>query len=808
MAINTLQLPIDIPWKRLCVSLDMLDPTICDRRFPFRWRSSLAVFGYEPPEEYQQYEGMLVSYLKVSYTITGYQPDPEEIGIKNRKISSYWNDPVVIDNYLDVVAKYYPCYGALLEVAIAPTKEHVRDVAITDYPYFSDFDPKKRELYELVSETGEMMSRSLENVNVRKGTTTTDSHEVLDIFGGGGLSVNTPYGGGGVSVQGQWGTRDINSQEYTNIRTTDQAREQRELYSHTTQLTQMYHQFDSYHIGTNRAVFFALPRPHIVQAEEATFVNGPRHLEGIQEVFLVVMRPKRLHDFCVEAYLETAHIANTPNYHYEQSTAPLTLHVTKQAEDTSGGLGDDSNVTYAEDSATFTPPDGWEVDLDRDGGYHIDSASGDRIVSYGVTSIARDHVTVTGKVSAWFEDRTWPESNLSHNGELNLVVTVYIRKKQPDIESWSKSLYLTGRGVCCCDDHRRDITDAVKEMGPSVVLERPLSKYVREATGTSAAPAGAHGRAEMAKGGRSATRTASADQAGTAVGIGERMTVATANNIRAGVGRFLRESINDPERYPLGVVRFTESKTVASAIAAVVRASGHPDNHELADIAGLDPAIVKKVGGAGGRVTRGRLLGMSFQEQQERFGLSDEETVALRRALVGLEGPEPDPKHRWTRGAGGGGMVDVRGRTLDDAKRLLHDAGVEVAEPTVVDSPRPAGTVIEQYPRAGQPVRGAARLVVASGAVTVPAVVGRTRDQAVKQLHAAGITRDPVIVEVPDRAPRDQVVAVAPPAGSTTTPNAQVVLHVSTGGGGKDAPPGGAAEGEPREREGRPRRAR
>jgi hypothetical protein len=68
-------------------------------------------------------------------------------------------------------------------------------------------------------------------------------------------------------------------------------REQRETYSHTTQLTQMYHQLDSYHLGTNRAMFFMLPRPHVVQSE-LTFVNGPRLLEGIQEVFLIVMRPK------------------------------------------------------------------------------------------------------------------------------------------------------------------------------------------------------------------------------------------------------------------------------------------------------------------------------------------------------------------------------------------------------------------------------------------------------------------------------------------------------------------------------------
>src|SRR5437016_1666511 len=118
------------------------------------------------------------------------------------------------------------------------------------------------------------------------------------------------------SIQGQWGTRDISQNEYSDVRTTDNSKEQRENYSHTTQLTQMYQQLNSYHLGTNRAVFFLLPRPHIIDDKETplTFVNGPRRLEGIQEFFLVVMRPKEIKDICVEAYLETAHVGEVATY--------------------------------------------------------------------------------------------------------------------------------------------------------------------------------------------------------------------------------------------------------------------------------------------------------------------------------------------------------------------------------------------------------------------------------------------------------------------------------------------------------------
>src|SRR5262245_46775503 len=106
MSANALSLPVDIPWKRLCVSEDMIDPRVCDRQFPFRWRSSVAVFEFEPAEDYQTYEGMIVSYLKIACTITGFQPKPEEVGIQDRLVLASWSDPEVIEDYLDTVNKY------------------------------------------------------------------------------------------------------------------------------------------------------------------------------------------------------------------------------------------------------------------------------------------------------------------------------------------------------------------------------------------------------------------------------------------------------------------------------------------------------------------------------------------------------------------------------------------------------------------------------------------------------------------------------------------------------------------------------
>jgi len=519
---------------------------------------------------------------------------------------------VVIEEYKDIVSKSYGCYGAILEVAVAPKgkTESGEDYPLPQYPYIVDTYPNKRELYELVSETGEMLSRSLENVNVRKGNTTMDSHEVLDIFGGFNISGQGegPAGGGGGSfgMQGQWGTRDISQEEFTNIRTTDRSRETRESFSHTTQLTQMYHQLISYHIGTNRAVFFMLPRPHIVQSEN-TFVNGPLLLEGKQEFMLVVMRPEAVKEICTEAYLETAHIVNEPKYEYETSTDALTLHIEKNCEDTSGSFGDDPNFTYAENSETYTPPDGWEVDLERDNGYKVDSVSGQRIEEYNV-SAESDNVTAYGKISARFEDRTWPQSNVCYKGRLDMVVTAYIRKKKPNVVGYDQDLWLTGRGVCCgCKPKYPQF-----ELPESVVFETPLKS-------TTEAPVGG-----------SAT-----------------MNIREANQLRANIGQLIINGVNHHDRYPFGKVSFTDTQFISRIISKIVRTEKHRDNHPIADIKGLDTKILKKVVRVAPKVSRGKLLQMPLAEQVDRFGLSYDDAVKLRRAALGLEGPLPNPRDRW-----------------------------------------------------------------------------------------------------------------------------------------------------------------
>jgi hypothetical protein len=608
---SALSLPVDIPWLKLCHSEDMMDATVCDRRFPLRWRSSLVVFGYQPADDQQTYEGMLISYLKIVCTITGFQPTGDEVGITSTNLDLSWTDPAIITNYADAVDHYYGCYGALVQVVVGPPDgDHV---PLDEYPYFIDFEPKKRELYETVTDTGEFMSRSLENVNVRKGNTTSQSHEVLDIFGGLTLSGqgqggSGAGGGGGIGFQGQYGSRDVNSSDYTNIRTTDQGGELRETFSHTTQLTQMYHQLASYHLGTNRALFFLLPRPHIVESEK-TFVNGPRLLEGVQELFLVVMRPRAMTEFCTEAFLETAHIASVPQYEYEQSTGQLLLHVQLHADDSkSGSTGDDSMTTFTTGTETYTPPAGWEIDTDRDGGYKIESASGARIESYTVTEIARDHITVSGTVSAWFEDRQFPESDVYHDGLLDLTITVYIRNKEPKIKGYDQSLWLTGRGVCCCPN--RHMAEAIRRTAEAIPDFVTFESKLRSGINVR-------------------------------VGGEDLVSVAKANQLTRLVGRQMMASISHRDRYPPGAIRFADTRFLADIVSPLVRRSGHPDNVPISKIPHVRRALAKKVASVAPQISRGKLLQLTVPEKAALLDITMDEAAELHRAALGVRVQAP-----------------------------------------------------------------------------------------------------------------------------------------------------------------------
>lgn len=771
MTLDNLSIPVDIPWKRSCVSEDMIDTDVCDRDFPYRWRSSVSVFEHTPPEEFQEYEDMTVSYLKVSCTITGFQPDPEEVGLSDRRVDSYWNDPAVIESYKESVNDYYAAYGAILEVAVAPQASNQWEA--DDYPYIHDFEPKTRKLYELVSETGERLSRSLETVNVRRGVTTTETQEKVDMFGGFEMSGQGegPFGGGGGSfgISGEWGTRDLDKEEVSNVRTSDRAREQRESFSHTTRLTQMYHQLNSYHLGTNRAVFFMQPRPHIVQSEE-TFVNGPRKLEGVQEFFLVVVRPEEMDDICVEAYLETAHIHDDPIHEYDQRVQSETIpeFVTAECVDL-GSRSNRINTSYnaVDDETTYTPPDGWEIDLDRNGGYTLE-ATGQRVQEVTVTSKARDHITFYGKVESKHEDRVGRRRDDCTEGRLDLTYRIYLRNTDPEVVGYNRTLWLTGRGVCCgCP-------------GP-VVIDPGV---VREGTLTDTFTPEAQGIIDrgFVEGQQEVPDVIPEG----AVGGEDDMTIAEANRLQETVGRRLRNWINDADRYPFETTPFVDTQFLARTITGLLRTDDHPDNQVLTDIEGLDQQVRDQVADSAPLLERWSVLEMPLAELKDRFSLSHEQAQHLHRAALGLEGPVPDPEHRWSRPSRRGdreaSVPDLVGQTLEVAHRELSDNNFFVDEETYRDDQQPRDTILEQTPEAGEthPYGTGVDLVVSTGlTVQLPDVVGTSLKEAMVAFDDAGLAADPDVSFVQsDEHPAGHVAGVTPGERTYVTPNASVSLEV------------------------------
>ena len=805
MTTDELTLPVDIPWRRLCVSDDMIDEKICDEKHPYRWRSSIAVFGYEPPREQQPFEDMTVSYLKVVSTITGLQAGSEvrrNLGWNPNPALFLW-DPNVRQVFINKLYKYYGCYGAILEVSIEPKG----NVPKARYPYFVDFEPKRRESYEIVTQTGETLSRSLNEIHVGKSSMTTSGTTVLDtdkkvdwsalgtmagagagtaaggpagalIGGAAGGIVGGFLGGGG----GDKSTTDLTQSQKTDVKTADRSQERRELYSHTTQLTQMYHEFTGYHLGTNRAVFFMLPRPHIVETER-TFVQGPRILEGIQEVFLVVMRPRDVEDYCVSAYLETAHIDFEENV-YPKIEMPHSFVVTpetkKVPEKDENGKYQFTEKMYEYDffhkaySVPFNPGLEWEIDFERNGGYESPIIFFDppRIVSPGSKfhdypvkyslpkylmkfnpETGSNLMFVEGKVGIGKVEEIYKPFSDRYRYLTTAKVTVstlfYLRRAGVEAVNIPKNLFLTGRGVCCC-------------LGKDIVAENHP-----ELIGTSVV-------AEMAL-----------QSAPIAINRDTGMEISDANRLHAELSQMILRNVNDPDRYPRGAVGFTESQFLGRHFADLIDQPGHADNTSVQDIAGLKPEILEKIMPIMPKLRRADLLRMPLQEMKDRFSLTDEDAIHLRRSAMWLEQETVDPKKRWDPPGYHieRSVPNLAGLFLEEAKSVLMEVGLLDGNITYLDSEQPTGTILNQHPEAGESVLGDQEidLVIATGlTVRIPDIIDKPLTEALRMLQEAGLQSEPVLeFTTREKRPSHIILDVTPRPRTYVTPNAKILLKVA-----------------------------
>lgn len=472
---NPLPQPEDIPWQLMCVSDDMLDPTRCNKRFPMPWKSSIAVSAYEPKDEDlpDPFCAGKITYLKVTVSVTGYQPTDDEI---EEGFAEFNNTPVeaALD---DIFATYFGCYGALLNIAVFPNS--ATTWKLQDFPKIIAMEPKVRELVQASTESGELLTASKGDVSTTNSFTNTNTTNT-GISASNSTTANANIGltvpstppvtaEGGLTSQNNMGfTHDWGNTTEDSLETTANASQERsEKQSTSTQISQLYNLLSAYHLGTNRAVFFMLPRPHMLQpTNRRTFVQGIRSIEGIQEFFLVVSRPNTMEGICVEARLDTGHFPEDveikePPVNYKESEIEFTLqkYAANGANNGAGPLNMNGAITPL--NTIFTVPSGWYVDKRTipdppfpkgDAGHvgitETDNGSNSQGTPINYNYQATDtHIEISGYIQGadWF----------GSGAIFNKKYKVYLRSIEPipsEIGDMANiaGLFVTSRTLCCC----------------------------------------------------------------------------------------------------------------------------------------------------------------------------------------------------------------------------------------------------------------------------------------------------------------------------------------------------------------------
>ncbi len=527
MAANDVYLPVNIPWKLLATSHDMMDKTLGNGSAPL-WRSSLAMFTYEPEYKPADHGDQRISYVKLVCSITGFQSDR----IRPKAVDFGPLPPKAVHELQKQLNRYYACYGVLLQVSVHPEDAADRS-DISRYPIIVGMEPKQRDLYEVVTETGQALNSSSNRVSVDKGL--SSSFSANSGWNLSGTASSSPTGGGGTGgsitggVSGS-STTGINDQTSTDV---DYSREKQESESHVTTLTQMYNLLQSYHVGTNRALVLLQPRPHLTeQVEKRTFINGPREIEGIQEFLFIVSRPADVEHICVEGLLETGHLDLDPAQTEELSSKTVSFpfsFLAPRSIEHGESFGDDTTSKTFNYSSTYSPPDGWEVDMDKGaGGYTTLPTEGS--AAYGVQANA-ESVVVSGTVRTEYFDTVL--GNYYSYQDVEGSLSIYIKKKAAVTTGEVRSTFFTtARKVVGCTHGPAGV-----QASEWISFEAPMRSDPRMSAPT--------------------------------VTAGTRMRL--ANELGRQVGTVLLESLRARPRYSSQTVRFEQSNFVLDRMAAAAR---------------------------------------------------------------------------------------------------------------------------------------------------------------------------------------------------------------------------------------------
>lgn len=642
MPAGILNLPIHIPWKLIAVSSDMMDTEFCNKRFPFAWRSSLAISAYEPKLEDLPAElcDERITYLKITCSITGYQPSREEIDQAHQDIRegiALGGLPVEELNRILEDQSYFACYGALLNVAVFP---HVflpnMQVDLKDYPHIIAIEPKLRDFYQAASESGEILTASDSSFKTDKSNTQIEGTESTVALGA-NVSVPIPSVPG---AQAGWNAstsrRRHESEQDTWAVHTDASHERRETQGTTTQLSQMYNLLTGYHVGTNRATFLMLARPHVLQpTDHRTFIQGLRHIEGIQEFLVIVARP-RDQGLCVEAFLETGHfregeeVIDVPEAYDENQ---INFIATQTAEGGTGTWGYGHECKNIEDNPLnerMALPLGWVIDTRDnrkdeqrgDDGHPGILVAGDESNGQALSTLSNYNyqikegtdnvVTIAGTICG--KGRSgWKPWNGPEDADFRRAYTVLTRSNLPKSASTESrvpidNLLITSRGLCACLNSGEECVEVV-----------PLPPIARD-------------------NGVIALGTSIVDETGIDLDSALLTPSMLAQTRMPAMREFLRKlevamitSGKNQRRRPFGEVGFLDSDYFKNQVKKVLPKSRLETR--LTEVSGLPEVIVESLGR---EYTVAQALDLDLRGFGEKTGLSAREVVDARRVLIGI----------------------------------------------------------------------------------------------------------------------------------------------------------------------------
>jgi serine/threonine-protein kinase len=185
-------------------------------------------------------------------------------------------------------------------------------------------------------------------------------------------------------------------------------------------------------------------------------------------------------------------------------------------------------------------------------------------------------------------------------------------------------------------------------------------------------------------------------------------------------------------------------------------------------------------------------LAALWYASRDNSGAPAAQTQVTTVAASGTPKAKPEKKARTTPNVAQVSVPDLVGQQRADAVQTLEAAGLK-AGVNEVPGDQEKGLVVAQDPRGGTKVdKGSAvALNVSKGkekptpaqqapaAVTVPNVVGASKDAAKASLRSAGL--EPSAQDVPSTQPKDTVVSQSPSGGTAAHEGDHVLLNISEG---------------------------